>query len=190
MDGKAGCEIIVAPNIMKSRKLRWLGMFVLDTILAVFGTATIEGALYRAIPAHTISAILWKEWCLDITCAALIGFLMYRTWESTSTKWIWVLPALWLGLGVLVRIPRHLAGTLYEDSAFDYFLAQFSGSDCKSGSRSPGCQNFFVFSIPFVRAVFYSIGGFISSRVYKQGPSTETLAEAPASAEREGTGNA
>jgi hypothetical protein len=163
---------------MKSRKLRWLGMFVLDTTAAVFGTAIFESALYRAIPVHTILAILWKIWCLDITCATLIGFLMYRTWKSNSTKWVWVLPMLWFCLGVLVRGFRHSGNILYQDSAVGYFLTQFSGVDCKNGSRSPGCLNFFLFSIPLVRAIFYSIGGIVSSRIYTEPPGLETLAEA------------
>jgi len=116
---------------MKSRKLRWLGMFVVDTVLAIFGTAIFEGALYRAIPAHTISAILWKEWCLDISCATLVGFLMYRTWKSSSTKWVWVLPMLWFSFGVLANGFKPSHSVFYGDSAFGHFLTRFSGTDCK-----------------------------------------------------------
>jgi hypothetical protein len=154
-------------EVLKLRHLRWLGFLALNTALAIFATPIFEGALYRAIPVHTISAILWKEWCLDITCATLIGFLMYRTWKSSSTKWVWVIPTLWFGFGVLVNGGlRHTDTVLYQDSAFRHFLTQFSGTDCKNGSRSPGCLNFFLFSVPFVRAVFYSIGGAVSSHIY------------------------
>ncbi len=176
---------------MKSGNLRWLGVFVLDTILAVYGTAISEGPFYRAIPAHTISIILWKSWYLDIAFATLIGFLMYRTWKSNSTRWVWVLPALWFGLGVLVRGSRPLPSALYEDSPFEYFWTQFSGIDCKNGTKSLGCMKFFLFSVPLVRGISYSIGGLVSSRICNQPLAPWRLAASPSgSGELGGPGSA
>ena len=152
---------------MKENRLRWFGMFLLGTITAVFVTAILEGPLYRIVPTHTISTILLKEWCLDIGCAALFGFLAFRVWKSSSVTWVWVLPALWFFLGVLVHGFRRHESVLSGQSGLGYFLNQFCGLDCSNGLRSEGCLDFFLFSVPFVRSIFFSIGGLVSCRTYK-----------------------
>jgi len=53
-------------------------------------------------------------------------------------------------------------------------LFQFSGEACVNGVRPIGCINWFVFTIPFVRSVFYSLGANVSSLVYTVGLSEDT----------------
>jgi hypothetical protein len=131
--------------------LKFFGLLVVNIVVAVVGTAILTTAIGQAFHAHSLGAILWKEWSLSIGCAAVIGFGMWRTWQSRVAHWTWVVPALWFGARFIVAIGH---GPL---------LFQFSGEACVDGVRPIGCINWFVFSMPFVRSVFYSLGAFAAS---------------------------
>ena len=131
--------------------LKFFGQLVVNIIVAVIGTAILTTAIGKALPVHSLDAILWKEWSLSIGCAAVIGFAMWPTWRSRAAPWTWVLPTLWFGVKFVLAIGR---GPL---------LFQFSGEACVDGVRPGGCINWFVFSIPFVRSIFYSLGAYAAS---------------------------
>ena len=131
--------------------LKVFGLLVVNIIVAVIGTAILTTAIGQAFHPHSLDAILWKEWSLSIGCAAVIGFGMWRTWRSPVARWTWVLPTLWFGAKFILAIGR---GPL---------LFQFSGEACVDGIRPIGCINWFAFSIPFVRGVFYSLGAYAAS---------------------------
>jgi len=135
------------------RALKFFGLLIVNFVVALIGTAIVETAIGKAFPSHSLSAVLWKEWILSITCGAFIGFWMWHTWHGDAAKWTWVLPAVWFGFKVLLAIG---GGTVWF---------QFSGIGCASGIRSVECRNFFVFTIPFVRCVSYSLGAYVSSLV-------------------------
>jgi hypothetical protein len=140
---------------MRENRLRWFGMFFLETLTAVFVTAILEGPLYRAVPTHTISTILLKHWRLDIECAALFGFVTYRVWKSSSVVWVWVLPALWFVLGVLIHGFRRHASVLYGESGLGYFWNQFGGLDCSNGLNRGAVRISSSFRFPlFARSFF------------------------------------
>ena len=67
-------------------------------------------------------------------------------WRNEAAKWAWVLPTAWFGL----RLALVLGG---GSSVY-----QLSGSGCAYGARSPDCLNFFLFTIPFMRGLSYSLG--------------------------------
>jgi hypothetical protein len=81
---------------------------------------------------------------------------MWRTWRSRVAFWTWVLPTLWFGFGVKLILAIGQGPLLF----------QFSGEACVDGVRSIGCINWFVFSIPLVRSVFYSLGAYAASVFY------------------------
>ena len=117
------------------RPLRFLGLLMINTVVAVIGTAILETAVWRVFPAHSAVGVLTKEWIISITFATSIGFGMWRTWRSSAAKWTWIVPALWFIFG------------LYSDSVF-------SASDRRG---------FFTFTVPLIRAISYSLGAYISS---------------------------
>ena len=131
--------------------LKFFGLLVVNIVVAVIGTAILTTAIGQAFHPHSLGAILWKEWSLSIGCAAVIGFGMWRTWRSDVAHWTWVLPTLWFGVKFILAIGQG------------HLLSQFSGGACVDGVRSIGCINWFAFSIPFVRSVFYSLGAYAAS---------------------------
>ena len=132
--------------------LRFLGLLLVNVLVAVIGTAILDTGISRAIPSHTIVAVLWKEMALSIVCATLIGFGMWRTWRSEAAKWTWVIPLLWFVFGLFAFAGRGIFGPLPFSSA--------------SNAGAAEMRSFFAFTIPLIRAIAYSVGACISSFVY------------------------
>lgn len=134
--------------------LRFIGLLLINVVVAVIGTAVLETTIGSAFHPHSLAGILWKEWSLSIGCATVIGFGMWRTWRSDVALWTWVLPAIWFAIKFILAVPK---GSL---------LFQFSGEACVSGVRRVGCINWFVFTIPCIRSVFYSLGAYVSLMIH------------------------
>jgi hypothetical protein len=133
------------------RVLRFFGLLVLNVVVAIVATGILESAIGTAFHPHSLGAALWNAWILSIGGAAFIGFGMWRTWRSDSTKWAWLLVAMWFGLRLILAVGSGSA------------WYQFSGSGCADGIRSVGCRNFFLFTISLIRGVSYSLGAYIAS---------------------------
>jgi hypothetical protein len=136
------------------RTLKFCGALLINFLVAVIGTAILDTGVRRAIPPHTVSAIVWKEIILSVVCAAFLGFSMWRTWRSAAAKWVWVLTALWFAFGYLT-----IAGNANV-------WGRFPGFSSGSVLSAPDVRTFFAFTIPLIRATCYSIGAYISALVY------------------------
>jgi hypothetical protein len=131
------------------RRLRFVGFSIVQTVIAIVGTAIVEHAIWRLIPAHSIVGILWKECILSTICATSIGFGMRRIWRASAAKWAWILPALWFAFGFLAR-GGDVWGGLF-------------GLNSGTAVVVPDTKTFFAFTIPLLRAASYSVGAYISS---------------------------
>jgi hypothetical protein len=142
-----------APKPIMLRALKFSGFLLINVVVAIIGTAILDTALHGAIPAHTVSAILWKETFLSVICAGGIGFSLWRIWPNSASKWTWVLPSAWFAVAFLaLTAGGHVFGRLFGFSS-DHFGA-------------PEIRSFFAFTVPFIRGVFYSLGAYISSLIY------------------------
>jgi len=165
-------DAIIA-NPPKSRPLRAAGLFVLDLLGAVLVPAILESTIWRILPAHSAFAIVVKQWWLDVIVAAFMGFMMYRVWRSGTSKWAWVLPALWFAFRALPYAMRPPARGVF--SGGNGFWDDFSGAGCSTEVVS--CRNFFAFTVPLTRSVSYSASAFLASRLIK--PVLQTDARHP-----------
>ena|ERR1039458_3499388 len=136
------------------RVLKFGGLLVVNLVVAVIGTAILDTGMRRVIPPHSIAAMVWKEFILSIICAAFIGFGMWRTWRNSAAKWTWVLPAVWFAFGYLT-IAGH--GEVW---------GRLSGFGSRSVLSAPDVRSFFLFTVPLVRAISYSVGAYLSSLLY------------------------
>jgi hypothetical protein len=137
------------------RALKFSGLLVIHAVLAIFGTAIVDGALRWAIPPHSVTAVIWRECVTSILGAASLGFSLWRIWPNPGAKWAWVIPAAWFTCGLL-----FIAGGLAGPS--DIFN-HFSGFVFKNNSGAEDVLTFSMFTIPFLRGVAYSVGAYISS---------------------------
>jgi hypothetical protein len=136
------------------RALSFLGLLIVNAIVAVIGTAILEHAVWRIFPAHSVLGVLWKEWIFSGAFATLIGIGMWRTWRSSVAKWTWVIPALWFTVGVLSATGRGDA------------TGRIFGLHSDSVLSTPDTRSFFTFTVPMIRASFYSVGACISSLLH------------------------
>jgi hypothetical protein len=56
---------------------------LINLAVALIGAAILDKAVWRIIPSHSLSAIVWKEIVFSICFAVLIGFAM---WVRSSGK--------------------------------------------------------------------------------------------------------
>lgn len=138
---------------------RLAGSLLINLAVAVIGTGILDTEVRPVIPTHTVTAGVWKEIILSIIGAAFFGFFMWRTWRSSAAKWIWILAAPWFLFGYL---------TIARSANPWGRLSGFSSGSVLSG---PDVRTFFVFTVPFIRAIFYSAGTFISSLMQGAGVS-------------------
>jgi hypothetical protein len=142
-----------APKRIILPALKFSGFVLINVVVAIIGTAILDTALHGAIPAHTVSAILWKETFLSIVCAGGMGFSLWRVWPNSAAKWTWVLPSAWFAVALLaLTAGGHVFGRLFG-----------FGSD---SFGAPEIRSFFAFTVPFIRGASYSLGAYISSLVY------------------------
>lgn len=76
------------------RSLKFCGALILNTIVALIGTAVLESTIGKAFRSQTLAAVLWKEWTLSLLCAAFVGFFIWRTWRVSAAMRVWVLPSI------------------------------------------------------------------------------------------------
>ncbi len=157
--------LIAGQQRARSERPRHLRKFVffliVNVVIAVLGTAIPETIVGKLLfRPHSLSGVLWKAWTLNIVCAGCLGLAVHRIWKTSAAKWTWVLPSLWF----LIRIVPALLSTTNQSvfAANNGTWFQFSGLGCGNGIRPLECKNFFLFTIPFVRAVAYSLGSGIS----------------------------
>lgn len=136
------------------RVLKFGALLLVNLVVAVIGTAVLDTGISKAIPFHSIAAVLWKEFILSIICATVIGFGMWRTWRDSAAVWTWVLPVVWFAFGFLMVAGRG-----------DVFGRLF-GFGSPSALAARDARSFFLFTIPMVRAVSYSVGAYLSSLLY------------------------
>ncbi len=133
------------------RGLRFLGLLLLNLLVALSGTAIIESGIWRIVAAHSIPAVVWKEATLSTVVAGLIGFFTWRTWHSTAAKWTWVFPAVWFTVGAIAVTGHGIWGHISEWGALD----------------APGARSYFAFTVPLIRGVSYSLGAYFASCVLR-----------------------
>jgi hypothetical protein len=142
--------------------LRGLAAFVLNVVIAIFGTAIVTSAFAFVLRPHTIEAILVKGYLTSAVVASLIGFFVYRQWGSSSAKWVGVVGLLWFAFRLFTLLGGGLSG----------LWAEMSGTGCVNGVQNIACMNWLVFTLPTLRLISYSLGAWISFSSGARGDST------------------
>ena len=134
------------------KKIRTWAVVVVNTLIAVFGTAILESPLARVIHPHTGLGVIWREWIISIVVAGGLGFAAARHWRSGGAKWSWILPSVFFVSMVLIGLGSG------------HGTARFSGYNCAAELGGPDCWLFFACTVPFVRGIAYSAAAVLASR--------------------------
>jgi len=137
--------------------LRTVGVFLLNFLVAVFGTAMIESSIWSQI-GHpvSVSGVEAREWLLSLAIGAFVGFVVCRQWPNQSAVWVWVLPAAFLMVRVFLYGSSASNSVLVETSRSEHFFAP----NCLNDKAA--CNDFFVVTIPAARTAAYSLAAWIS----------------------------
>ena len=139
--------------------LRLAGEFVLNLVIAIFGTAIVESSIWSAWSqigrAHSVSGIEAREWLLSLAIAALLGIFIGKRGSRTAV-WVWTLPVVFFALGALMYRARPSSSVLVCGGFAEHFLAP----NCLVDPHE--CRDFFLFTIPAARAAAYSLAARLS----------------------------
>lgn len=147
-------------NSRALKLLRLVGTFVLNLMIAIFGTSIVESSIWSAWSrigrAHSVSGIEAREWFLSLTMAALLGIFIGKRWSRTAV-WVWTLPVVFFAIGALMYRGRTSSSVLVGGGFAEHFLAP----NCLADPHD--CRDFFLFTIPAARAAAYSLAARLSS---------------------------
>jgi hypothetical protein len=141
-------EPIASENLI-FRGARAFGFVLLNLFVAVFGTAIVETLLGHIYHPRTISAVLIKTDLLSALCGFALGFVVSRRWNPRAARWIGLFGVVWFFLGACIDLSH---GSVWS---------RMSGIECGEGLHAGHCMEWFVFSLPAVRSVFYSAGAWL-----------------------------
>jgi len=159
-----GCLTVISDRV--SRFFRTVSMFLMDMLTVVIVPTILKEPLSSVLPLRSISAVILREWCLGPVIAAVLGFLMYRTLKSATSKWVWTIFALLFAVVAIVYLSEHgPQSVLWEHTSF---WSWFSGSACVA--RKAGCRAFFAFTVPLIRSLSYSAAALFASWIFKPAP--------------------
>jgi hypothetical protein len=137
--------------------LRTVGVFLLNLLVAVFGTAMIESSIWSQIGhPRSVSGVEAREWLLSLAIGAFLGFVVCMQWPNQSAVWVWVLPVAFLMVRVFLYGGSASNSVLVETSRSEHFFAP----NCLNDKAA--CNDFFIFTIPFARTAAYSLAAWIS----------------------------
>jgi hypothetical protein len=133
--------------------------WLLNLVVALFGTAVVEASLSHLFHPYSITDVLLRTYGLSAVIAFVLGFFVYRQWKSFMAKWVGLGGLCWFLFGIFLSVGR---GGLWD---------QMSGTACEYGLQAIGCRNWFVFTLPTLRTVLYSVGAWLCWRVAAHGTS-------------------
>jgi hypothetical protein len=140
--------------------LRKGAFLLLNLITAVFGTAIVESPFDHLYHPRTIGAVLFKADLLSGIFAFALGFIVFRRWKPVAAKWVGFWGACWFALGACLDITQ---GSVWS---------RMSGTACSEGLHAAHCMKWFIFSLPAIRASFYSAGAWVCWRLGCYGTSS------------------
>jgi hypothetical protein len=151
--------VLFKADASSAKFLREAGSLLLNLIAPVFGTALIEAPFDRLYHPHTLRAVLLKGYIFSAVFAFALGFFVFRRWKPGAAKWTALWGIGWFAVGVCLDVTH---GSVWS---------RMSGTACSEGLRAAHCMNWFIFSLPAVRTVFYSAGAWLCLRLAAYGKS-------------------
>lgn len=134
-------------------RLSQIGLWLLNTLVAVIGTAIIELPFAHGVESLRRLSYQSREYLCSVFFAFLLGLILNRIWKMEPAKWLWVGGLCWLVLGNVLLIGT--AGSVWT---------RMSGTDCVRGNFYPGCVGWFTFTIVAFRMTSYAFGAWLSER--------------------------
>jgi hypothetical protein len=145
------------------KPLRIAGLFLVNLLVAVYGTALMETGIGPEIfhPKTLRSSLLAEEFISSIVAFAL-GYFGYRFLKSSAAEWVWVAGLCWFGQRALgLWLDQGVVRTLNGNHGIAIWGLPWS--DPKPDPLS--LSIWIGYTLPFLRTVLYSAGAFCWARL-------------------------
>ena len=142
---------------------RTVGMFLLHGTFALLGPALVDSLVHRVVRVSSASDIIIRVWAVSVLCAFFTALFMTPALRSKTALWVWVVPTLWFGLGLIAR-ENSIPQGVFRETLFTHF----SGAACANALDPRACRDFFLFSLTLIRAASYSAGALVSLFFYRR----------------------
>lgn len=87
-------------------------LWLLNLIVALFGTAMVETPISRLFHPHTITDVIVRTYALSALIAFVLGFFVYRQWKPSMAKWVGLGGLCWFLYGTFLSCQVRLANTV------------------------------------------------------------------------------
>jgi hypothetical protein len=153
--------------VTAAKSLRVGGIFLVNLLIAVVGTAIIDTAGGDLRHARlTIRTLALTEDLLSAAAVFGLGYFVYRRWKPASSRWVWLAGLGWFAWGALLTLDgKH--GTVLLEASPNVSVLDFNINDLYSRGS---LENWTGYMLPLLRTIFYSTGAFCCSRF---GPTLE-----------------
>ncbi len=144
-----------------------VGFLFLNAAFAQWGGMGLELLLRRLsrwfFPVHSKVFLVLTDCLFAALAAAMIAISLHLVWRLVQARWAWVLFLLWFGSGaafyLLVAAP-HGPGS--------DFWKHFSGFNCALRGGRAACYDFFIFTVPLLRGVSYSLTAWLLATFFAE----------------------
>jgi len=140
-----------------NKPLRLVGLFALNCLIAIGGTAVITSEIH--FNQHELQTYAFKVDIADSVGALALGYFVYRRWQYSAAKWIWVAGFCWWNQRALALWLQHhgqLAAAVYGSRSVFWDM---SGAGCPFDRQS--CIDWMLYTTLSLRVCFYSAGAWL-----------------------------
>jgi hypothetical protein len=134
--------------------LRAAGLFLLNAVVAVLGTAIIESPFEHYAHVSSLRASLLIMDLLSAAFAFGVGYSVYWRWRPAASKWVWIAGVCWFGQRAVLPLDGHHV-LIWEIYATNSVFPDFE----RLGKWS-------LYTLPLLRTIFYSAGAYCCSRLH------------------------
>ena len=135
-----------------ARAVRGVGVFLLNVVVAVLGTAVLESPFEHYAHVFSLRESLLLMDLLTAAFAFGVGYSVYWRWQPAASKWAWIAGVCWLGQRAIFP-PDGNHVVIWEMHATNSVFLDVER-----------LGNWSVYTLPFLRTTFYSVGAYCCSR--------------------------
>ncbi len=114
-------------------------------------------------PVHSKVFLVLTDCLFAALAAAMIAISVHLVWRLIQAQWAWVLFLIWFGSGaafyLLVAAPNGPGGDFWK---------HFSGFNCALRGGRVSCYDFFIFTVPLLRGVSYSLTAWLLATFFAE----------------------
>jgi hypothetical protein len=141
-----------------SRLVRPALAFFVNVVLACVATNIIAHPFSHG-QVLNISQVIWKHTWLNALASFGLGYSVYRWWKTTPAKWIWVAGLCWFAQRAIRFWWEQRTLSVLGGGHSIYW--EMSGFGCEFERES--CLDWLLYTLQFLRTVFYSVGALCCS---------------------------